>query len=345
MFGKFEAILTAISLALSALFLFLIILRIRNVFFRYKPRISIRSGEVGIIYKISRLLMAIALILMGAGILYFIFIVLLPASVIRVYAKTLFIISFSSWILLEVYLCRTISRILLSGHLFRRILYFTALAVSASGAVYFFPMILRSLPFPQEAECVILELPVRGKWLAGHAGATELTNPHTTNLYAIDFLKLGKDSRFYSGNEDTVTDFYSFNEFIYAPADGVITQVTDTLESDLLGHRDKEHPGGNFVILDIGNERYVYLAHLRSNSIGVQAGQKVKAGDVIGRAGNSGNSTVPHLHMHVQNKPVSNSEGRITYPFRFLNLHRKRLLFWREVHNAALIRNDLVKTL
>ncbi|WP_208006756.1 M23 family metallopeptidase [Aeromicrobium phragmitis] len=41
----------------------------------------------------------------------------------------------------------------------------------------------------------------------------------------------------------------------------------------------------------------VALCHLRRGSIQVHEGQQVRAGDVLGACGNSGNSTEPHLHV------------------------------------------------
>jgi murein DD-endopeptidase MepM/ murein hydrolase activator NlpD len=41
------------------------------------------------------------------------------------------------------------------------------------------------------------------------------------------------------------------------------------------------------------------LAHLQNGSIEVQVGARVRAGQYIGRVGNSGNTIEPHLHLHV----------------------------------------------
>ena len=56
---------------------------------------------------------------------------------------------------------------------------------------------------------------------------------------------------------------------------------------------------GNHVVLDLGGGRFAMYAHLRQGSVAVKAGDRVRRGDVLGRLGNSGNSTEPHLHFHV----------------------------------------------
>ena len=117
----------------------------------------------------------------------------------------------------------------------------------------------------------------------------------------------------------------------------------DNLDSDLMWKSDINNPGGNYIIMDIGNEKYAYFGHLIKDSIAVKEGEIVKTGTLLGFVGNSGNSTFPHLHMHVQNKSISDPEGRITFPFRFKKINRKRLILWKEITNGVLIRNDRIK--
>ncbi|MNC48479.1 Murein DD-endopeptidase MepM [compost metagenome] len=69
------------------------------------------------------------------------------------------------------------------------------------------------------------------------------------------------------------------------------------------------------VVIDHGGE-YSFLAHLKQGSVTVKKGDSVKTGDVIGKAGNSGNSSEPHLHYQV-------SDGADLFSSRSLNIRWK----------------------
>jgi hypothetical protein len=57
---------------------------------------------------------------------------------------------------------------------------------------------------------------------------------------------------------------------------------------------------GNHVVIAVADDGpYVLLAHLQRGSLQVQVGQRVAVGDPVGRCGNSGNSTEPHVHLQV----------------------------------------------
>jgi murein DD-endopeptidase MepM/ murein hydrolase activator NlpD len=55
------------------------------------------------------------------------------------------------------------------------------------------------------------------------------------------------------------------------------------------------------VIIDHGNGQFGYYAHLKPFTVTVKKGAKVKAGEILGEVGNSGDSLEPHLHFHVMN--------------------------------------------
>lgn len=79
---------------------------------------------------------------------------------------------------------------------------------------------------------------------------------------------------------------------VYAPCDGVAFAETDTHRTGGFGRyvRIEAHDGAQAV--------YVYLAHL--SDWRVTDGQRVRAGQLVGLSGNTGNSSGAHLHLEVR---------------------------------------------
>ncbi|MGW6057107.1 M23 family metallopeptidase [Streptomyces sp. NPDC055189] len=72
---------------------------------------------------------------------------------------------------------------------------------------------------------------------------------------------------------------------------------------------------GNHIVLDLGEGTYALYAHVRRGSLAVRAGDKVTSGQVIGRCGNSGNSTEPHVHFQLMDGPDLGTARGV--PFRW----------------------------
>lgn len=107
----------------------------------------------------------------------------------------------------------------------------------------------------------------------------------------------------YDGHQGTDYVLRSFNQMdesvnVLAGADGKVVYIKD-------GEFDKETEGditkefGNYIAIKHSNLYFTYYAHLKKNSLLVEVGDSVKAGDVIAQVGSSGNSTDPHLHFEV----------------------------------------------
>jgi murein DD-endopeptidase MepM/ murein hydrolase activator NlpD len=79
------------------------------------------------------------------------------------------------------------------------------------------------------------------------------------------------------------------------------TDVRATMDGKVVHAGWNDEGYGKLVILQNGPYR-VYFAHL--SKIPVKVGQIVKAGEVIGLSGNTGNSTGPHLHYEVRKNGV-----------------------------------------
>ncbi len=51
--------------------------------------------------------------------------------------------------------------------------------------------------------------------------------------------------------------------------------------------------------------RYAAYLHMQTGSVRVKIGQRLRTGQIIGRLGNSGNTTGPHLHFGIQDGRTS----------------------------------------
>ena len=157
-----------------------------------------------------------------------------------------------------------------------------------------------------------LRLPFDGEWLVFWGGRTVEQNRHTLNQqqrFAYDIMVVD-DGRSHRGTGAAVEDYYCWNKIIRAPAAGRVAAAIDGLADQKPGSMDTANLAGNHVMLDLGNNEYALLAHLRNGSVKVKLGASVRQGQPIGRCGNSGNTSEPHLHFHLQSSPrLGEGEG------------------------------------
>jgi hypothetical protein len=92
-----------------------------------------------------------------------------------------------------------------------------------------------------------------------------------------------------------------FGRPVVAPCTGKVAAVENQLNDQKVGILDREHMSGNFVLINCGAFE-VLLAHLQAGSVEVAPGQLIESGMAIGRVGNTGNTEMPHLHIHAQRR-------------------------------------------
>jgi murein DD-endopeptidase MepM/ murein hydrolase activator NlpD len=104
---------------------------------------------------------------------------------------------------------------------------------------------------------------------------------------------------------------------VLAVADARVARVVDGLPEQVPGALPAvialNEADGNHVILDLGSGRFVLYAHMIPGSITVTEGDRVRRGEVLGHLGNSGNSSAPHLHLHVQSAPPTAAANGLPY--------------------------------
>lgn len=208
---------------------------------------------------------------------------------------------------------------------------------------------------------VVVEFPLRGeRWMAVTTPAARVPS-HGTDLlgqrFAFDFVKVDRRkgvnvhpaSSLRAGTVGGRTrDCYAWGEPVHAPFDAEVVRASDgraernwvlPVREIVLAiwngatFRPSKIPAilGNHVILRQG-EVYAGFAHFAPGSVSVVEGQYVKAGDVMGRVGHSGNSTSPHLHFQLMDSADLVSAEGIPCAFRTYDVLRKGK--WEPVTNG-----------
>jgi len=155
-----------------------------------------------------------------------------------------------------------------------------------------------------ERNTTSLALPVNGEWTVFWGGDTKELNYHIDSKAqknAFDFVITDDKGKSFKTEGKANEDYYAFGQKIITPCDGEIVLVVDGIKDNKPGELNPVYLPGNSVILKTVNNEYLFFAHFKQHSIKVEQGQKVKQGELLGLCGNTGNSSEPHLHFHIQN--------------------------------------------
>lgn len=149
-----------------------------------------------------------------------------------------------------------------------------------------------------------LILPFKDEWTVFWGGDTKELNYHVEQAAqknAFDIMITDDSGKTYKTDGKTNEDYYAFGKELIAPADAEVVLVVDGVKDNVPGEMNPIYIPGNTVILKTANNEFLFFAHFKQNTIAVKQGQKVKQGEMLGLCGNSGNSSEPHLHFHIQN--------------------------------------------
>jgi Peptidase family M23 len=162
--------------------------------------------------------------------------------------------------------------------------------------------------------------PLRGgPWVAvvgAHRRSLQPVNGafHNGQRFAIDWAALldAKD-RTHTGNPNRDRSYFNYGQPVLAVGTGKVVQAVDRYP-DQVPHHEVPVPvaaaDGNHVILKLGKGVFAAYAHLVRGSVRVHRGERVREGQVIGRLGNSGNTSGPHLHFQLMTRPsVLDADG------------------------------------
>ncbi len=170
-------------------------------------------------------------------------------------------------------------------------------------------------------------LPFTGEWKVYQGFNDEWTHKGIWEN-AVDFVIEDKsDKKNFENNGAILEDYYSFNKPVFSPITGTVIDAGDDLPDNQIGYIDRENKWGNYIIILSSSGFYVEISHLANKSIIVKQGDHIRAGQLIGRCGNSGHSPEPHIHMQCQNLPYI---GAPAVPFFFSNCIINNKYFFNE---------------
>src|SRR6266513_5060476 len=137
--------------------------------------------------------------------------------------------------------------------------------------------------------------------------------------FAIDWMRFDEQGRLVHGDLADVHNYSDYGADVLAVADVRVVNTLNNLDDQVPGRlpdpsRITIHTvDGNHVVLDLGGGRFAFYAHLQKNSVRVKPGDEVKKGAVLGKLGNTGNTSAPHLHFHVMNRPSPLASDGLPY--------------------------------
>jgi hypothetical protein len=152
-----------------------------------------------------------------------------------------------------------------------------------------------------------MRLPFDKECYVAEGGATAALNRHANSRAqrnAFDFTIRDAKGNNYTGEGKENKDYYIYGMDVLAPADGAVVMVVDGIPDNKPGTGSGFHAGGNCVMIKHSESEFSVLAQMMPGSIAVKVGDVVRAGQPIGKCGNSGNANEPHLHFHLQNLPA-----------------------------------------
>ncbi len=209
-------------------------------------------------------------------------------------------------------------------------------------------------------EAPVVSLPVKGTW--------KLIESPGRERFAFDLVAASSGMERTRGKSrveailDRANGGHSCDKSmrVYAPITGTVVRADDSspdrqrfsLLRDawaIASSRSRPDPddigrfAANHVIIQ-GAGSYAFVAHIQHRSLQVTEGDKVEAGQVIARVGNSGAALGPHLHFQLFDQ-IDDFVAATAVPFLVSEYERWTGEGWEQVRYAALRKGELMQAM
>ena len=192
---------------------------------------------------------------------------------------------------------------------------------------------------PMRLDCnppVVLGPPFKGDGWVNANGCCREIGPHrfvmnsvngslaATEEFAIDWIRVDAQGHQFDGDPKDPKAWVDYGAELLAVAPGTVVEVMDDLPDVPAGKAPDNltipQIAGNRVIIDIGQGRFAEYDHLAPRSATVKVGDYVQQGQKIGLLGNSGNTTAPHLHFQLMDRPSTLDGAALPFVFAYMQL-------------------------
>ncbi len=195
---------------------------------------------------------------------------------------------------------------------------------------------IEAIPSTLDRNKTKLILPFNEEWTVVWGGDTKELNYHVVSVAqknAFDLVVTNENGSSFKTDGKANGDYFAFGKEIISTCSGEIVLMVDGVKDNTPGTMNPDYLTGNTVILKTENNEYLLFAHFKKHSIVVKEGQKVKQGQLLGLCGNSGNSSEPHLHFHIQNVEDMNLATGVKCYFDKINVNGQTKLDYSPIQN------------
>jgi hypothetical protein len=122
-------------------------------------------------------------------------------------------------------------------------------------------------------------------------------------------MLLDSGGRLIRGDPSDVYSYPDYGADVIAVADGTVTETLGTLETKFEGGCRTLGPltsitSTAITLCSISATDFSHFTRICRNSLLVKPGQRVKRAQILAKLGNTGNTSGPHLHFHIMDRPL-----------------------------------------
>ncbi len=208
-------------------------------------------------------------------------------------------------------------------------------------------------PPSQRPEPVTMHVPVRGRWVSCNSPGSKVPSHGVRahgQMYAVDLVQDASegatDPAFLLGwslRGSSPENYPGYGAPVLAMAAGTVVHVTDqvrdhrardswptliwmlTLEGFFRVLGGARSIMGNRVIIQHDDGTCAAYAHLRQGSAAVRPGDRVQTGQPLGQVGNTGNTSEPHLHVQLMDRPRPESAAGLPMRWTGVEIDTERI--------------------